>query len=60
MRGRGDWGGLLEGLAVIVSCEGERGLGWPAGGVGSHCELERGEGALNMFFPSKFNKQPNM
>jgi hypothetical protein len=29
-----------------VSWEGERGLGWPAGGVGGHCELggERGLG----------------
>jgi hypothetical protein len=24
-----------------VSWEGERGLGWPAGGVGGHCELGR-------------------
>jgi hypothetical protein len=28
-----------------VSWERERGLGWPAGGVGGHCELQRGEGA---------------
>jgi hypothetical protein len=26
-----------------VSWKGERGVGWPAGGVGGHCELERGE-----------------
>ncbi len=38
-RRRGDWGGMLEGLVVIVSWEGERGLGWHSGGVGSHCEL---------------------
>jgi hypothetical protein len=43
-RWRGDWGGAREGLAVM-SWKGERGLGLRAGGVGGHCELERGEGA---------------
>jgi hypothetical protein len=28
-----------------MSWKGERGLRWPAGGVGGHYELERGEGA---------------
>jgi hypothetical protein len=31
--------------AVIMSWEGERGLGWPAGGIGSHYDLRGGEGA---------------
>jgi hypothetical protein len=31
-------------LAVIVSWEGERGLGWPAGGVGGHCDGGNGDG----------------
>ncbi len=38
-RGRGDWGGALEGLVVIASWKGEMGLGWRAGGVGGHLRI---------------------
>ncbi len=44
-KGRGDWGGALKWLVVIMSWKGERGLGWPAEGDGGYYELERGEGS---------------
>jgi hypothetical protein len=53
--GEGD--GLLEGLAVIVSWEGERGLGWHAGGVGGHCELGRKKENRKSFFAASYEQE---